>query len=388
MALFFRFLTNYEASLLATRYVLTGLLLFYLAWPESRFADSYVLPAVLYYLLSSVTLHLLYKKTEKRWSLWYAFLNLDLLVTSVMVYGSGGLSSDLYFIYLVSFGMAAYMYKWRSVLVHVSVANLLYAVTLWLATSSELTPRDFVMRMTFFSIISLLFPVYTMVDQERRRSLAEHAILEQDKERLTQEKNRLIHEMESISRQVAEYTFDLHNLAVTDQLTGLHNHTYFHSQLIIEVEKSKQTGKPMSLLLMDIDNFKRVNDTYGHLIGDEVLKTISICLKEMMADTYYTPCRAGGEEMSVILPDVGPEQAYEFADLVRKAIADVSVPLLDDQLLKVSVSVGVATFPISALNHQQLIDHADQAMYAAKTSGKNRTCVYSPTIEESTHTGH
>lgn len=371
MSFLFRFLTHYEASLITVRFFLATLLPLFAWQPDTRAFDPYVMSAFWYYLSTSLVLIALFQRSEWRWKVWNLFMMLDVAVISALLWLQSGVASDLYFYYFLSMTMSAYLFKFgRSVLTVLSI-DALYGAILFLAPgAAEL--RDVVLRLSVFTLTSLAFPLLSLMENLRQN----------ESSRLLQEKEQLISEMEQINRQVAEYAFDLHTLAVTDQLTGLHNHTYLHSRIIIEVEKSKQTGKDLSLMLLDIDNFKRVNDTYGHLIGDEVLMAISKRLSDLLRGTYHVPCRAGGEELAILMPDTDLDEAYELADYLRREIAKVAVPLQNQDHLRISVSVGVASFPSQCGNHQQLIDCADQAMYIAKSTGKNRTCRYNAALTE------
>jgi diguanylate cyclase (GGDEF)-like protein len=126
--------------------------------------------------------------------------------------------------------------------------------------------------------------------------------------------------------------------------------------------------------MLDIDNFKRVNDTYGHLQGDHVLREVAQVLREASREVDE-PARYGGEEMAVALPQTGLDGAYEFAERVRTRIEALQLPLLDgDGMLRVTASFGVAALPHSAKpDKDALVAAADAALYRAKRSGKNRT---------------
>jgi diguanylate cyclase (GGDEF)-like protein len=171
---------------------------------------------------------------------------------------------------------------------------------------------------------------------------------------------------------------DLHELvqrqAVTDELTGLFNHRRFQEVITAEVERTRRFGQELGLIMLDIDDFKRVNDTYGHLQGDEVLKEVAHALRESSRE-IDEPARYGGEEMAVALPQTGLEGAYEFAERVRQRIERLQIPLVDgDGTLRVTASFGVASLPDSAkIDKDALVAAADAALYRAKRSGKNRT---------------
>jgi diguanylate cyclase (GGDEF)-like protein len=171
---------------------------------------------------------------------------------------------------------------------------------------------------------------------------------------------------------------DLHEAiqrqAVTDELTGLFNHRRFQEVMSVEVERTRRFGQELGLIMLDIDNFKRVNDTYGHLQGDLVLREVARVLRESSRE-IDEPARYGGEEMAVALPQTGLQGAYDFAERVRQRIEALNLPLLDGEgTLKVTASFGAASLPHSAkIDKDALVAAADAALYRAKRSGKNRT---------------
>jgi diguanylate cyclase (GGDEF)-like protein len=171
---------------------------------------------------------------------------------------------------------------------------------------------------------------------------------------------------------------DLHETiqrqAVTDELTGLFNHRRFQEVMTAEVERTRRFGQELGLIMLDIDNFKRVNDTYGHLQGDLVLREVARVLRESSRE-IDEPARYGGEEMAVALPQTGLQGAYEFAERVRQRIEALQLPLLEGEgTLRVTASFGAASLPHSAkVDKDALVAAADAALYRAKRSGKNRT---------------
>ncbi len=159
----------------------------------------------------------------------------------------------------------------------------------------------------------------------------------------------------------------------TDSITNLWNHGFFQNQLSIEIDKAKHENIPLSLIILDIDNFKKLNDTYGHQNGDIVLKEIAKILKDSSRDIDYV-CRYGGEEFSIILPRTDKPNAYTIAERIRQRIEQHNFPKFSlFKKTKLTVSVGVATFPEDAQNKEELINAADKAMYKAKFGGKNQT---------------
>jgi diguanylate cyclase (GGDEF)-like protein len=167
--------------------------------------------------------------------------------------------------------------------------------------------------------------------------------------------------------------------AITDELTGLSNVRHFHELLDQEIERAQRFDNHIGLVMVDIDNFKSVNDTYGHPQGDLVLKEVARVLQEQSRDIDF-PARYGGEEMSVILPQTDIGGAAMLAERMREAIEELEVRRLDGQgVLKMTASFGVAALPGSATDKRYLIAVADEALYRAKHAGKNRVERAEPT---------
>jgi diguanylate cyclase (GGDEF)-like protein len=160
--------------------------------------------------------------------------------------------------------------------------------------------------------------------------------------------------------------------AVTDELTGLANVRAFTSTLDRELERSRRFETPLGLLMMDLDDFKLVNDTYGHQQGDEVLAQVAGVLRDHSRE-LDTPARYGGEEMAVVLPQTGVEGAEMLAERIREAVEALRVPRVrGGGVLRVTASFGVASVPDAASDRDSLVAAADAALYRAKRGGKNR----------------
>lgn len=159
-----------------------------------------------------------------------------------------------------------------------------------------------------------------------------------------------------------------------DELTGLYNRKYFNDVLSREFSSCRRSNEPLSLMMFDIDHFKKINDTYGHLGGDLVLKNIGIILHKNLR-LENVACRYGGEEFGVILRGVRGSGAAPIAERVRKAV-ESEVFTFKDQVIKVTISIGIATLEGTNFDtSEDLIHRADEHLYEAKETGRNRTVV-------------
>jgi diguanylate cyclase (GGDEF)-like protein len=186
---------------------------------------------------------------------------------------------------------------------------------------------------------------------------------------------------------------DLHETvqrqAVTDELTGLFNHRRFQEVMSVEVERARRYGHELGLIMLDIDNFKQVNDTWGHMQGDEVLREVADVLRQSSRE-IDEPARYGGEEMAVALPQTDLEGAYQFAERVRRRIEALELPLPGGGgVLRVTASFGAAALRTAGgADKDALVASADAALYDAKRSGKNRTVRAEPVAGAETVPDH
>ena len=163
-------------------------------------------------------------------------------------------------------------------------------------------------------------------------------------------------------------------LAVTDQLTGLHNRRYMTGQVDSLVKRATMGGEPVAALLIDIDFFKKINDTFGHDIGDEVLREFALRLASNVR-AIDLPCRYGGEEFVVIMPDTQLADAVRIAERIRNNVAGSPFRVAQGQeLLTVTISVGVSATIGADDTPEALLKRADEGVYEAKKTGRNKVC--------------
>ncbi|OEF96742.1 GGDEF domain-containing response regulator [Desulfuribacillus alkaliarsenatis] len=175
-----------------------------------------------------------------------------------------------------------------------------------------------------------------------------------------------------------EKELELTKLSTLDGLTGVSNRRYFDQMLEREMGTATRNGTPLSLILFDVDFFKRYNDRYGHLAGDEALKAIAEVSRQQLKRPADIVCRYGGEEFVVLLPDTRIDGAFIVAEEMRRAIEALQLPHEDSEISEVlTVSLGVAELTdAKAETPSMLIKHADAALYHAKNNGRNKTVSY------------
>ena len=177
-------------------------------------------------------------------------------------------------------------------------------------------------------------------------------------------------ELDAINQTLREKNEELQLLSITDGLTGLHNRKHLMDTLVAEIKRSRRQKHQFAVLMIDIDHFKKYNDTFGHLAGDDVLRKMASVFKTSVRDCDYT-ARYGGEEFLVILPETGAEEAVVAAERLRSQVENEKIGG-DGSPKSVTVSVGVASYPEDGEDPESIVNAADTALYKAKTRGRNR----------------
>jgi diguanylate cyclase (GGDEF)-like protein len=160
-----------------------------------------------------------------------------------------------------------------------------------------------------------------------------------------------------------------------DSLTGVYSRQEFHRRLKNELERSLRYGHIVTLLMVDLDHFKQVNDTCGHPCGDDVLRAVTMRLIKDVRN-FDSLARYGGEEFAIIMPETGTAAAWAVAERLRESVASRPITSTRGNVMDITISIGMATFPDDARSEDDLIAAADLALYAAKDQGRNRVVVY------------
>jgi len=167
---------------------------------------------------------------------------------------------------------------------------------------------------------------------------------------------------------------EIEDLATTDSLTNIYTRRYFLQRFSEELKRSKKRKIEFSFLMIDVDHFKKFNDRYGHLTGDQILREVASIIKANVREIDIAG-RYGGEEFCVVLPDTDKDGATFAAERIRIAIESTPIKAYD-MIANTTLSIGIATFPKNGHSVDELIDKADWALYRAKKSGRNRICVF------------
>jgi len=166
---------------------------------------------------------------------------------------------------------------------------------------------------------------------------------------------------------------------LTDGLTGVANRRHFNESITAQFDSAHETGVPLSLLFMDVDHFKKINDTYGHQMGDRVFADLATALKERVPQNAVV-ARYGGEEFAIVLPQTDRTAAVQLAESIRQRIRELDIKTDEGQQIAVTISIGVAICSCGMFaSSDQMIKAADQDIYVAKVSGRNCTRIFSPT---------
>jgi diguanylate cyclase (GGDEF)-like protein len=204
-----------------------------------------------------------------------------------------------------------------------------------------------------------------VLDSAENQPMEEHDELEGKVQERTLELNIALQELEEMNKELQEKN-------TLDDLTGLYNRRFYDQKILAEYRRSRRNLTPLSLVVIDIDHFKKVNDKYGHLAGDECLVAVSTCIKECLRRSADISCRYGGEEFCLILPETDSKGALALAEELRESIANCQINY-NNSTIMLTISCGISTY-LQQKNVQleHLFAAADKALYQAKHNGRNQ----------------
>lgn len=326
-----------KLTIIRLRWLVVIICSYLLLFSHSPLLDPLIIHGfVLFYLLSNALLYFIDERNFQSSNLFSPLVIFDTVCLTFSLVVTGQLGTDLYLTYFLIIVISSFWQDFRWTMGFAVLITLVYAYLLFMADSLD---SSLFLRLPFLFISSVFYGYFT----------------------------QLVRSEKTLMAKVEE--------AGKDFLTGLPNRRAFEEKIKEEFERAQRYQRSLSFLMMDVDDFKKVNDTFGHQWGDEVLRKIGQYLSVKMRDSDY-PARYGGEEFAMILPETDLERALEAAKRMRKIIEGL-VFEPPTRRFSVTLSIGVSsTASRHYENYQQLINDGDQALYVAKHDGKNRVEVF------------
>ncbi len=282
-------------------------------------------------------------------------LNFDLIALSLIVFFSGGLNSPIIALYIVYIMITTFLTDYHKAFRNtLTVIVLLLIITLLQNSESFFSSQQLMAILTFDLMLIFTYFVSGYLSKN-------------------------LHTNELLLKKLLEQTQEL---SISDGLTGLYNQMHFFELLSLETKKSQRHKLSYSLIMFDVDFFKNYNDHNGHIHGSEILKSIGAIMKNKFRTTDLL-AKYGGDEFVVILPQTDKVGAYLAAERLRESIEKQVFPGAETQpQKKLTISIGLASYPEHGLNDEEILNYADKALYFAKESGRNRTHIYNENIEK------
>jgi diguanylate cyclase (GGDEF)-like protein len=270
------------------------------------------------------------KRTRIKPYYWGLVQIIDLVVISLMVLSRNGIESECYNLYFLVVLQAGLVSGARQAIVCMFLSTVFYTGSVLITGLNDLEIRKLIVRV----IVGWLAGV--------------------------------------IGAYLIYWEKKYHKQALTDSVTSIYNRSYLEQSLKYELEKAKERRTLLSIIMIDIDNFKAINDSFGHRSGDLVLEQVADLIQANIRDVDFV-ARYGGEEFIVALPEIGPDRALEIAERIRNAIEQSSfIGANLASAISLTVSCGLAAYPVTAKNLDELMQKADEFMYEAKRAGRNQ----------------
>jgi len=395
----------YALSTLVLMLYINGIGFHYL-WPDFNLYHEYILLAVLNFAILFMVLfskHLL-KITTKSHPIISRFLMLGLVICGGLFLSAPLVDYNLmlkahYLAIIIFFLPFVFIgaYRWRQGLLEaryytISFVVIMTGASIVVLSRVTIIPSSWITDYAFqissaIEIIFLSFALAERVNREQKKHKKARTIAFKHERLASIAKAEALEDQmrtnELLKEKVKERTLSLedannqlHKLSSTDALTGLNNRQSFDQKFDKEIKRNRRTKHYLSILVIDIDLFKQVNDNYGHSVGDTCIKLVAERIAAETRADIDVAARYGGEEFCVLLPEMAMKEAVDFAETIRKSIYSTELSV-DAHRLHLSVSVGVAEMlPDSQISQEDLFIQADKALYQSKEGGRNRVTVY------------
>jgi diguanylate cyclase (GGDEF)-like protein len=315
----------------------------------------------------------------------FLLLTLGWIVITGISYNVDGNKDEAIYGFVIVMFASGYLLGWRTAMVYTFASITVIWWLAYLETMDLILPiidnpylRALYLTVIFILILLIVYFLVKTITQaleQANRELSDRRLIELEREALISQLSEEITGRQRIQEK-------LQQLAITDPLTGLFNRRYFFEIAVKEFAKATRYKRPLSVAILDLDLFKNINDTYGHLVGDQALIQIGKLLNDEGRETDVM-ARYGGEEFVVLLPETDHENAMIVAERLRKSVAEKPIHI-EDNTLNITVSIGVAG-KYNGKNDDdfdRLILQADQALYKAKGDGRNRVVCYREDAEK------
>ena len=313
------------------------------------------------YATCTAMIQILWRRGTRLEPLGPILLTVDLLAVTAVVY-LAGTGSDAYHFYFLVIVTVAMRYGLAAGLGAATASGILYNAAVFLHGNAG----QFVVRLATRDLFFLVVGVVTALLSAEMRKERE----------VREEKEHLLEELREAHEQLQEYAREKTRQAVTDGLTGLYNHSHLMERLDGEIRRAERYGAQVSLIMLDLDSFKEYNDALGHPHGNVVVKQVAELIKANVRAVDIA-ARYGGDEFAVVLPETGTAEATAMADRIRQMVFERGFRSEEGAGREITVSAGIATYPVHGRTRTELIEKADRALYHVKRTGRNRVFSFS-----------